>query len=224
MILSSHQPNFLPYMGLFYKVFKADIFVLSDEHQFSKSGMHNFNYIRIGNNQHRVTVPVSYSFGDRIMDVRISYSKDWVSEFLKTLSINYKKASYFNIAYPFFEAIFSEKHEKLVSLNINLFKQIVERMGLKVEIKISHELGLKKKKEERILEMCKLFDVRTYYSGIGGVQYNNPENYKKAGVNLVYSDYKPFPYKQLGEGFIENLSVLDWIFNMGFQIPEEWRN
>ena len=31
MILTSHQPNFLPYMGVFYKAFKSDVLVLSDD-------------------------------------------------------------------------------------------------------------------------------------------------------------------------------------------------
>ena len=43
MILTSHQPDFLPYMGFFYKTARSDVLVLSDDVQFSKSGMHNWN-------------------------------------------------------------------------------------------------------------------------------------------------------------------------------------
>lgn len=31
MILTSHQPNFLPYMGVIYKAYKSDAIVLSDD-------------------------------------------------------------------------------------------------------------------------------------------------------------------------------------------------
>lgn len=46
MILTSHQPDFLPYMGFFYKAARSDVLVLSDDVRFSKSGMHNWNRIK----------------------------------------------------------------------------------------------------------------------------------------------------------------------------------
>ena len=45
MILTSHQPNFLPYMGVIYKAYKSDAIVLSDDVCYSKKGMHNWNVI-----------------------------------------------------------------------------------------------------------------------------------------------------------------------------------
>lgn len=36
MILTSHQPNFLPYMGVIYKAYKSDAIVLSDDVCYSK--------------------------------------------------------------------------------------------------------------------------------------------------------------------------------------------
>lgn len=38
MILTSHQPNFLPYMGVIYKAYKSDAIVLSDDVCYSKKG------------------------------------------------------------------------------------------------------------------------------------------------------------------------------------------
>ena len=39
MILTSHQPNFLPYMGVIYKAYKSDAIVLSDDVCYSKKGI-----------------------------------------------------------------------------------------------------------------------------------------------------------------------------------------
>nr|DAO80749.1 MAG TPA: WbqC-like protein [Caudoviricetes sp.] len=222
MILSSHQPNFLPYMGFFYKIYKSDCFVLSDDHQFSKNGMHNFNYIRIGDRKHRITVPVSYSFGDKIRDVRINYNRDWVSELLKTLEINYKRATYFNDAFPVFETILKGNEDWLLLLNMKFIIEIIKQMKIATEIKIARTFKLIQKKDKRIIELCNKLGADTYYSGIGGKLYNNPKDYEKAGIKLIYTDYHITEYPQIGKGFIENLSVLDWIFNMGFTIPEEW--
>lgn len=60
MILASHQPDFFPYMGYFYKVFMSDTFVFSDNVQFSKRGMHNYNMILTANGPLRFTLPVHY--------------------------------------------------------------------------------------------------------------------------------------------------------------------
>ena len=54
MILTSHQPDFLPYMGFFYKTARSDVLVLSDDVQFSKSGMHNLSLIHIWLQDHPV--------------------------------------------------------------------------------------------------------------------------------------------------------------------------
>ena len=58
MILTSHQPDFLPYMGFFYKVARSDVLVLSDDVQFSKQGMHNWNRIKTEAGPKKLTIPV----------------------------------------------------------------------------------------------------------------------------------------------------------------------
>lgn len=56
MILTSHQPNFLPYMGVIYKAYKSDAIVLSDDVCYSKKGMHNWNVIRAKNGSQKITM------------------------------------------------------------------------------------------------------------------------------------------------------------------------
>lgn len=222
MILSSHQPNFLPYMGFFYKLFIADVFVLSDDHQYSRNGLHNSNFVKIGNNKHRISVPVSYSFGDKIKDVAISYTRDWVSETLKMCEMNYKKSPFYNEVFEWFKHIIQERPVLLSELNARLIIEVAQRMNIKTEIKYGHSLEITKKREARIIELCKILGADTYYSGIGGKAYNVPEHYEEAGIKLVYTDYQPIRYYQPKGDFVENLSVLDYVFNMGFNLPKEW--
>ena len=46
-VFSGHQPNFIPYMGFFYKIFQSDVFVLDDDVQYSRSGLHNANFLNV---------------------------------------------------------------------------------------------------------------------------------------------------------------------------------
>lgn len=72
MILTSHQPNFLPYMGFFYKAFKSDVLVLSDDVCYSKKGMHNWNWIQTRTGKQKITVPVNAHHDSRLCDISVS--------------------------------------------------------------------------------------------------------------------------------------------------------
>lgn len=74
MIVASHQPNFLPYMGFFYKAAKCDVLVFSDDVQFSKKGMHNWNRIKTPSGEAKLTLPVHAHH-----DMRLADSAGWLS-------------------------------------------------------------------------------------------------------------------------------------------------
>lgn len=222
MVLSSHQPNFLPYMGFFYKMAHCDVFVLSGDNQYSSKGLHNKNYIKINGRKFPITVPVKYEHPSRIDDVHICYQSDWRNEFLKTLQINYKKASHFDEVFSLVESTISNPYSRLSELNEKFIRLFADKFGLKCKILLGKDLELTEQKMDRIIEMCKKLGAGSYYSGVGGKAYNQDEKYAENGISLVYSDYVPIQYKQHGDGFIENLSVLDYVFNEGFTIPQEW--
>lgn len=223
IVFSGHQPNFLPYMGYFYKMFKSDIFVLDDDVQYSTDAWHNTNFIRVGKDRHRITIPVSYDFGDCINQVKICYQKPWLDKFLKTVKMNYGKAEHFGEGFEFLERHLNKRPEYLCDLNIAMITEIKERFGLRCEIIIaSKEVPTELKNNDRNVYQCFMLGGNVYYSGIGGKDYNNEELYEMNGIKLEYTDYEPVRYKQAGYGFVENLSVIDYILNQGFVIPDTW--
>lgn len=223
-VFSGHQPNFLPYMGYIYKMFRSDVFVLDDDVQYSRTEYHNTNYIKVNGNRFKVTVPVSYEFGDMINEVKICYERDWVGKLLKTVQMNYGKAPFFKEGYALLEKHLGQKHEYLVDLNIGLLREIAENFGLGCKIVIaSEEVPTSLKNNERNVRQCIALGGDIYYSGVGGKEYNDEELYRQNGIGLVYSDYEPISYRQQGRGFVENLSVIDYIFNQGYSLPKEWR-
>ena len=111
----------------------------------------------------------------------------------------------------------------LTELNIAIIKHILDRMGIVRGVAVAtRDLRLTGHKDDRILIMCERMGADTYYSGTGAKVYHDEARYRKKGINLVYSDYEPFVYHQKYEPFLPNMSVVDYIFNEGYRIPEVW--
>lgn len=227
VVLASHQPDFFPWMGYFYKMFKSDIFVFSDNVLFSKTGRHNYNDILTVNGRHRFTIPIHYHLKN-LNELKLASDEKTVNKMIKTLWMEYKKADHFDEAFPVIEELlcYSTQANSLADFNrvcIMKFADAFKLTGSR-EFHISSQLDLKEKRDERCIEMCKMFDADTYFSGVGAKDYHIEAKYAANGVRLIYSDYQPIQYKQTQKEFVENLSVIDYTMNCGFVLPKEWNH
>ena len=92
MILASHQPDFLPYMGFFYKAANCDVLVFSDDVQFSKKGMHNWNRIKTPGGAQKLTVPVHAHHDTLLKDVMVVDLWHDYDRLAKTIRQHYSRA------------------------------------------------------------------------------------------------------------------------------------
>ena len=58
MIVSIHQPDYIPWLGLYYKMAHSDVFVYLDDAQYSNEADHNVNKIKTPQGEFRLKVPV----------------------------------------------------------------------------------------------------------------------------------------------------------------------
>ena len=218
MILAAHQPNFLPYMGFFYKIYRSDILTLSDTVLFSKSGYHNYNYINENGLKKKLTVPVSNKSG-LIKDVLLS---DWEYnrvKIIKRLKGCYAKAPYYHEIMPDFERTLSKDYTYLHELNEALIKTACLLLGLNPSL--IHESDLRVTgytPTEQIADLCKKMMCEVYVSGDGAVEYLDTSYLEKNNIHVCFLNYRPVSY-----GSLENLSVIDYLMYAGSGIPEEWR-
>ena len=98
MIVSIHQPNYLPWLGYFDKIKQSDIFVVFDDVQFPRGKKHfgHRNQIKTNTGTKWLTVPIKnksdmVSFNDTI----INYDTDWHNKHCKQISNHYSKSPYF---------------------------------------------------------------------------------------------------------------------------------
>lgn len=227
MILTSHQPDFLPYMGFFYKAARSDVLVLSDDVRFSKSGMHNWNRIKTPAGAQKLTIPVHAHHDTPLCQIKIADPSHGIGRAVKTIEQHYRKAPHYEEGAELLEIMqfFSGPGNSwLTEMNENLILHILGRFGIKpLAILRASALGIQGHKDERIFQMCEETGADTYLSGRGAADYHQPEEYMLRGIDLIYTDYEPVQYQQLYGEFIPNLSVLDYIFNCGYELPRGWK-
>lgn len=216
MICATHQPDYIPWLGFYYKVAHCDKFVYLDDVQFSKSAAHNFNLIKTTQGSFRLKIPVEQTRGYVISEVRTKDELGWKEKHLKTLTQNYKRGRFFDEIFPEYEKLINRDYKNLSELNIAINDFILNGFGIKKEIILSSQLKIDTVREERILDICNALGADEYLSGNGARAYQVEEHFTERNLKLTYLDYKPISYRQLWGEFLPCMSVLDYIFNCGF--------
>lgn len=219
MIIAIHQPDYIPYLGYFYKMSKSDEFVFLDDCQFSNDNMHHWNKIKTPQGECRLKISVEQHLGMKINEIRTRDELKWKERHLKTIEMNYAKAPYFKTFFPIFQELLLEKYVNLAEMNITLNTWIADQFGFHVKLHRSSAMHLDTVNEERVINICTLLHGDTYISGNGAKAYQKDSHFTSQGVALRYTDYQPVTYKQQWTKqcpFLQNMSVLDYIFNCGF--------
>jgi hypothetical protein len=216
MIMSVHQPQYLPWPGYFDKIAQSDIFVFLDTVQFKKNEWQNRNRIKTSQGPQWLTVPVQYRFPQIIREVQINNREHWQHRQKQTLWTNYRHAPFWHYLEPLFEDILSAPWQLISDLNICCVKRINELLGISTPLYIASELDfVHNQPDERLVAIAKYFSADTYLAGSGGHQYMNLSTYERAGVKVIFQDFHFPPYKQLFGQFEPYMSVIDLIYNNG---------
>lgn len=220
LTVAIHQPNYLPWMGFFYKLAKADIFVFLDEVQYPRgSSFANRNRIKTSNGVNYLTIPVSIPSGRKgkitYNEVAFANSK-WKTKNLKMIRFNYTKTPYFSEIFPLYQSIL-EQDLSFTDLNIALIKGFADYLAIDTKtVKLSEILPVFGKKTQLIIDICKVLDAEIYLSGTGGGKdYNDEKLLNDNNIVLKYSDFDHPSYPQLWGEFKSHLSIIDLLFNCG---------
>lgn len=215
MKISIHQPQYLPWAGYINKIFLSDVFVFLDDVQYKKNEWQNRNRIKGPNGVIWISVPVHYSFGQKINELKIDNTVLWYKKQRKTIEECYRKSAFFDEFFPYIKKIYEKEYRYLVDLNVDSVMAIINYLNIKRKIIFSSSLNITSQKTDRIIDICKTLKADTYISGQGAKDYLIAEKFKEHNINLCFQEYRVKPYKQLWGDFVENLSIVDMIFNIG---------
>ena len=126
------QPGYLPWLGFFEQMCRADVFIYLDDVQFDKHGWRNRNRIKGPAGPQWLTVPVCLHGLDqpRIKDVLIDSTRaGWAGKHLKTLRMHYGACSFFDWLHPDLENALARKWRYLVELDIALVDVLSSKLN-----------------------------------------------------------------------------------------------
>ncbi len=230
MICAIHQPQYLPWIGYFDKMQRSDVFVLLDDVQYKKNEWQNRNKIKTPQGWQWLTVPVHYTFGEKINEVLINNATNWGKKHWHALVVNYSGTTYFKDYKDFFEEVYNKQWKYLWELNIYLIKELSAFLGIETRLIKSSELQVEGEKTERLVRICKKLKADTYLSGNGAREYLDLNLFKREKVKVIFQDFEHPVYPQMrwrkneehrqdacatDDDFQPNMSVVDLLFNCG---------
>ncbi|RMH94582.1 MAG: hypothetical protein D6681_13465, partial [Calditrichaeota bacterium] len=126
MKVASQTPDYLPEAGYFYRMARADRFVIADDIVMSSSGMVNRCRIHRPDGVQILTVPIlrKGKGPQLIRDVRIDTSRHWRKKHWRSLYLNYRYAPYFDYYADFFQKVYDREWRFLVDLNLEMLHHL----------------------------------------------------------------------------------------------------
>lgn len=222
MLLTGHQPNYLPYLGFFEKIAKADMYLVVDNVQFVKRGPFGWihrNKIRTSNGWQWLSLDclTKGQFTQNINEVRLKPGSPHLRKHWRAIEVNYAKAPHFEaFAKPFRDIYLETQWEMMVDLNVALIKAVMTALGLETPVDSTSRLGISGKASELIINMCEVTGADRYLSGVHGKDYLDMGLFEQAGITVEFQNYPHPAYEQCHQGEFEPyMCALDAIFNLG---------
>lgn len=188
------HPSYFPSISHFVAIAQSDCITFEMEDNFQKQTNRNRTYIYSPNGIQLLNIPIKHSnlTHQKTKDIKIEQEFDWQKQHFKSLEAAYRSSPFFEYFEDDLIPFFQEKHTFLMDLNFKALEITCKCLRMKLEYSTTTE----------------------YFH----------ETDDKAVVDFRYlvngkKDHSVFePYTQVFDdkhGFLNNLSVLDLLFNEG---------
>lgn len=217
MIVSVHQPQYIPWLGYFDKIARSDGFVFLDCVQYKAREFQNRNKLRRKGGWMWLSVPVVSPEHGRLMinRVLVDNQSDWRRTHAGSLRAWYGGTPFFKDYFPFFEDVYSRDWERLADLNVAIIKYLLNCFSISTPVMFESDLKVDATSTRRIIEICKALKANGYLSGSGGRDYLEERMFPENGIQLLYQEYTHPVYAQRYEPFLPYMSAIDLLFNHG---------
>jgi hypothetical protein len=218
VIVTIHQPDFLPWLGFFDRWLKSDLYIVLDDVQFIRRGWYHRDNIKTALGVKWLSVPVIKKgrYYQLIKDVEINNCENWRSKHLNTLHASYGRAPCFEPVYHSIKKIIQRQHRFLIDLNMELLRFCANMLEIDTPIAFSSQFQETAGGTERLVRLVKKAGGDVYLTGLGAKDYLNEEAFAKEDIQIRWQSFTHPIYPQLHGDFKRMLSVIDFLM----MVPE----
>lgn len=224
MIVTIHQPDFMPWFGFFNKIAKSDLWILLDH---------------VENN------PRDARFWGRRVKILVNGTPTWLSiplkkpaergqvgmpinhmqintELEKSLYKSFKTVQQAYAGSPFYkqysylvEEYFFDDDSFLLNRNLNFIRKVIEILNIDTTFVRSSSFGLNSSKNELLIDLIRAVGGNIYLCGQGSTGYQDDLKFHGAGIEIKYNEFEhpSYPQKNVSE-CVHGLSIIDILFNV----------
>ena len=223
-IVTIHQPDFMPWLGLFNKISKADELIVLD-HVVNNPKSAEFWCRRvkmlIGGKAHWMSITLKKDEHNLFIPINImEFVKDEkaIKKFKASIEQNYKRAPYFKDIFYLIENYFSQSTNNLSLLNVWFIKEVMMRLKIDTNLVFSSELVPQYSSNEMLIDLLKKRNANIYLCGNGAGAYQKDELYNQQNIEVKYNNFNHPVYNQFNSTeFTKGLSIIDALMNLGFE-------
>ena len=212
MKVSMHQPNYLPYLWLFEKIKRSDLFIITEMDQFARRDWHDKNFIR--NRDWKFPLKIPCKLPEIFCPIKdVTFDRKILDEHFFKIENAYKNAKNWCKYGEDLKKIFSYQWDSLAEFNSNFIRRACKQMWIDTKIVNMSELVDYKHymKNDDIIYLCKLVWADTYISWLWAKEYMDVEKYEKEWIKIEWMPDATYMYRQRYADFIPNLSVIDFL-------------
>jgi len=214
------QPTYLPWLGYFQQIARADVFVILDTVQFEKQSWQNRNRLKSASGEtFWLTVPIAKQpLETLLLDVRIAPQEQrWREKHLRSIQGALGRAPFFQEIFPRIERWLRTPQERLADSNVSGIELICECLGLSPKTIRASQLTARGSKAELVASICREIGATRYLANAGSRDYIEQDHhyFDDAGVGVEFQDWPHPTYAQQGPGFVSHLPAIDALMNLG---------
>ncbi|MBI4375234.1 MAG: WbqC family protein [Elusimicrobia bacterium] len=227
-----HQPDFLPWLGLFDKIAHSDCWIVLDHVENNPRDAAFWGRrvsILVNGRATWLSVPLNKPtkhgvIGVPIRDMTINTAiADLQMNALKTIRMAYANAPFFSRYFHFAEAYFSDLDQNLMRRNMRFIEGVMRLLGIHTQIIYSSTLDVHTRSTQLLIDLLKKVGADTYRCGSGAQGYQEDHLFAKQGIILEYNNFQHPSYRQLrAPTFVPGLSILDALFFAGEETVASW--
>jgi len=214
-----HQPNFFPWLGYFNKIALADIFVLLDDAQHTKTGANWSNRTRLlfAGGVRWLTAPIQRpDHGTEHVNQVKWADQPWREKIVGSLETHYRRAAHYRSAMALLRPLVENPEPALAAYNLHAIKAIASALGLQTEFVLASQFGLCSSSTQRLIDLTRATGCGGYLAGGGSAGYQDDALFAQAGLTLKFQSFVHPDYPQAGaREFTPGLSVMDALMHCG---------